>query len=43
MFLPGISYGTTVGSTVAAMYPDRIDRIVLDAVQNVHDYYNSPA
>ncbi|KFY27607.1 hypothetical protein V493_03395 [Pseudogymnoascus sp. VKM F-4281 (FW-2241)] len=38
----GLSYGTTVGSTVAAMYPDRIDRIVLDAVQNVHDYYNSP-
>ncbi|OBT82119.1 hypothetical protein VE02_09462 [Pseudogymnoascus sp. 03VT05] len=39
----GISYGTTVGSTVAAMYPDWIDRIVLDAVQNVHEYYNSPA
>ncbi|KFY17412.1 hypothetical protein V492_00661 [Pseudogymnoascus sp. VKM F-4246] len=39
----GISYGTTVGATVAAMYPKRIDRIVLDAVQNVHDYYNSPA
>ncbi|KFY65528.1 hypothetical protein V496_02471 [Pseudogymnoascus sp. VKM F-4515 (FW-2607)] len=39
----GISYGTTVGATVAAMYPERIDRIVLDAVQNIHEYYNSPA
>lgn len=35
----GLSYGATLGQTVAAMFPDRVDRIVVDAVQNVHEYY----
>lgn len=39
----GFSYGTTLGATVAAMFPDRIDKMVLDGVQNPHDYYHSPA
>jgi pimeloyl-ACP methyl ester carboxylesterase len=36
----GLSYGTTLGSTVAAMFPDRIDKMVLDGVQNPQEYYN---
>lgn len=39
----GISYGTTLGRTVAAMFPDRIDKMVLDGVQNVHEYYHALA
>lgn len=39
----GISYGTTLGQTIAAMFPDRIDRLILDAVQDVDEYYNSLA
>ncbi|KAM5463507.1 hypothetical protein MauCBS54593_007501 [Microsporum audouinii] len=37
----GLSYGTVLGATVAAMFPDRIDRIVMDGVVNFHDYYNA--
>ncbi|KAL2810536.1 TAP-like protein-domain-containing protein [Aspergillus granulosus] len=37
----GISYGTALGATVAAMFPDRIDRILIDAVLNPHEYFNS--
>ncbi|KAK1138264.1 hypothetical protein N8T08_003212 [Aspergillus melleus] len=37
----GISYGTVLGSTLAAMYPDRIDKMVLDGVANVHEYYQN--
>ena len=36
----GISYGTILGSTVAAMFPDRIDKVVLDANANPHEYYH---
>ncbi|OTA99728.1 hypothetical protein M426DRAFT_16190 [Hypoxylon sp. CI-4A] len=39
----GFSYGTTLGATVAAMFPDRIERMVLDGVQNVHEYYHAAA
>ncbi|KAL4913976.1 TAP-like protein-domain-containing protein [Aspergillus aurantiobrunneus] len=39
----GISYGTILGATVAAMFPDRVDKVILDAVQNPHEYYHSPA
>ncbi|KAL3482658.1 TAP-like protein-domain-containing protein [Aspergillus germanicus] len=37
----GISYGTALGTTVAAMFPDRIDRIIIDGVLNPHQYFNS--
>ncbi|KAL4934528.1 uncharacterized protein BDV17DRAFT_278706 [Aspergillus undulatus] len=39
----GFSYGTTLGATVAAMFPERMDKVILDAVQNVHEYYHAQA
>ena len=36
---PGFSYVTILGATVAAMFPDKIDRLVLDGVENPHLYY----
>ncbi|PGH09344.1 hypothetical protein GX51_00787 [Blastomyces parvus] len=36
----GVSYGTTLGITAAAMFPDKIDKMVLDGVQNPHHYYH---
>ena len=35
----GFSYGSLLGETVAAMYPDRMDKIVLDGVMNPRNYY----
>ncbi|KAH8651203.1 peptidase S33, tripeptidyl-peptidase [Xylariales sp. PMI_506] len=37
----GFSYGTTLGFTVAAMFPDRIDMMILDGVQNPQEYYHA--
>ncbi|EQB55567.1 hypothetical protein GCG54_00014647 [Colletotrichum gloeosporioides] len=37
----GYSYGTILGQTAAAMFPDRIDRMVLDGNLNGHEYYNA--
>lgn len=36
----GSSYGTLLGATVAAMFPDKIDRMVLDGNINPTDYYH---
>ncbi|KAK4145064.1 TAP-like protein-domain-containing protein [Dichotomopilus funicola] len=37
----GISGGTTLGATAAALFPDRIDKVILDGVMNSHQYYHS--
>ena len=36
----GMSYGTLLGSTIIAMFPDKIDKAVLDGVINAHEYYH---
>ncbi|KAL8879744.1 MAG: hypothetical protein Q9198_002705 [Flavoplaca austrocitrina] len=35
----GFSYGTALGETVAAMFPHRMDKVVLDGCLNPHLYY----
>lgn len=35
----GGSYGTVLGSTYAALFPDRVGRVVLDGVVDGEDYY----
>jgi len=37
----GVSYGTLLGSTLAALFPDKVDRMVLDGVVNPHEYYQN--
>ncbi|KAI1337286.1 TAP-like protein-domain-containing protein [Xylariaceae sp. FL0016] len=36
----GFSYGSLLGEVVAAMFPERMDRIVLDGVVNGHNYFH---
>ena len=33
-----MSYGTLLGQTFAAMFPERVDRMLLDSVVNGPDY-----
>jgi pimeloyl-ACP methyl ester carboxylesterase len=35
----GVSYGTVIGQTLAAMYPDRVGRIILDGNVNADEFY----
>ncbi|KAJ1553942.1 hypothetical protein HK405_006461, partial [Cladochytrium tenue] len=35
----GVSYGTLLGQTFAAMHPDRVARVVIDGVMDPDDYY----
>ena len=35
-----MSYGTLLGSTLIAMFPDKVDRALLDGVINAHEYYD---
>lgn len=37
----GFSYGTYLGSTFGSMFPDRVGRVILDAVVNSYDYNHS--
>lgn len=39
----GFSYGTTLGATLISMFPDKVDKVILDGVQNPHEYYNAYA
>lgn len=36
----GFSYGTVIGATYAATFPDDINRLVLDGLVHMYDYYN---
>ncbi|KAL6240311.1 hypothetical protein RBB50_012778 [Rhinocladiella similis] len=36
----GFSWGTLLGATFAAMFPERVDKMVLDGNVNVHEYYS---
>ncbi|KAF8608852.1 alpha/beta-hydrolase [Ceratobasidium sp. AG-I] len=36
----GYSYGTVLGATFAAMYPELVNRMVLDGVSNAESYFN---
>ncbi|KAF8608853.1 alpha/beta-hydrolase [Ceratobasidium sp. AG-I] len=36
----GFSYGTILGATFAAMYPELVNRMVLDGVSNAESYFN---
>ncbi|KAK0218614.1 TAP-like protein-domain-containing protein [Armillaria nabsnona] len=36
----GESYGTVLGSTFAAMFPDKVERMVLDGVVDANAYYS---
>lgn len=36
----GVSYGTILGATFASMFPDRIDKMILDGAFEASDYYN---
>lgn len=38
----GISYGSLLGATIAYIFPDRIDKLLLDGVVNPHEYYLGP-
>ena len=35
----GVSYGATLGATISSMFPDRIDRLLIDGIQNAKQYY----
>jgi pimeloyl-ACP methyl ester carboxylesterase len=39
----GGSYGTALGATLAAMFPDRIGHVVVDGVIDATEYYHDPA
>ncbi|KAK1965333.1 hypothetical protein LY78DRAFT_637711 [Colletotrichum sublineola] len=36
----GTSYGTIIGATAAAMFPERMKAVVLDGVVNPHEWYH---
>lgn len=36
----GVSYGTTIGQHLAALFPDKIERMIIDGVQDGHHWLN---
>jgi pimeloyl-ACP methyl ester carboxylesterase len=39
LYYYGISYGTILGMTFAALFPDRVGRVIVDGVVDAEDYY----
>jgi pimeloyl-ACP methyl ester carboxylesterase len=37
----GVSYGSLLGATTVAMFPDRVDKVILDGVVNPFEYYQN--
>ncbi|KAL0580850.1 hypothetical protein V5O48_001142 [Marasmius crinis-equi] len=37
----GFSYGAILGYTFASMFPDKVERMILDGVMDVEDYYGT--
>ncbi|KAG6809677.1 hypothetical protein H0H92_015191 [Tricholoma furcatifolium] len=37
----GFSYGTVLGATFASMFPDNIERLVIDGVVDIENYYEA--
>ncbi|KAF4962493.1 hypothetical protein FSARC_9446 [Fusarium sarcochroum] len=37
----GISYGTVIGTTFASMFPDRVERMILDGIVDAELYYRN--
>ncbi|KAL5089151.1 hypothetical protein Trisim1_006004 [Trichoderma cf. simile WF8] len=37
----GISYGTVVGATFASLFPDRVERMILDGILDAEQYYDN--
>lgn len=37
--MAGLSYGTLLGVTAMAMFPDRVESVLLDGVMNADQYY----
>ncbi|KIP07260.1 hypothetical protein PHLGIDRAFT_428077 [Phlebiopsis gigantea 11061_1 CR5-6] len=38
----GVSYGSVLGATYAAMFPDNVGHLLIDGVVNSHDWYGGP-
>ncbi|KAF7305880.1 AB hydrolase-1 domain-containing protein [Mycena chlorophos] len=37
----GVSYGTVLGQTFAALFPDKVERVVIDGVLPIDDWYSA--
>ncbi|RDB20278.1 hypothetical protein Hypma_012562 [Hypsizygus marmoreus] len=37
----GFSYGSVLGATFAAIFPDKVDRLIIDGVADVENYYST--